>query len=147
MKIRQLSKHLCGCRPRCTMKSLPVLNTAFRSSTPGFASLYRQVSNSPPLWDIWRPEPSMRICNLHGEFQKTPSICCCPRSLPGHLWWICHTLAAIDGKHNAIRKPPKSGTLYYNYKGFFSVILLAMVDHDYKFIWCDVGGKYQRLHY
>ena len=73
MKIRQLSKHLCGCRPRCTMKSLPVLNTAFRSSTPGFASLYRQVSNSPPLWDIWRPEPSMRICNLHGEFQKIPS--------------------------------------------------------------------------
>jgi hypothetical protein len=30
--------------------------------------------------------------------------------------------------------------LYYNYKGFFSVVLLGLVDADYKFIWVDVSG-------
>lgn len=27
----------------------------------------------------------------------------------------------------------------YNYKGIFSIVLLAMVDYDYKFLTVDVG--------
>ena len=30
--------------------------------------------------------------------------------------------------------------MYYNYKGFYSVVLLALIDADYKFIWADLGG-------
>lgn len=40
-----------------------------------------------------------------------------------------------------IRKPIKSGSLFFNYKGFFSIIILAVVDAEYKFLWCNVGAN------
>ena len=55
-------------------------------------------------------------------------------------WNFPHTCGTLGGKHVACRCPPKTGSMYYNYKGFYSVVLMALVDADYKFIWADVGG-------
>ena len=47
----------------------------------------------------------------------------------------------MDGKHVVILKPAKSGSTYLNYKQTFSMVLMAVADAHYKFLYVNVGGQ------
>lgn len=54
-------------------------------------------------------------------------------------WNFPNCIGAMDGKHILLQMPNNTGSYYYNYKNAFSLVLLALVDADYKFLYVDVG--------
>ncbi|XP_073445374.1 uncharacterized protein [Dendrobates tinctorius] len=79
------------------------------------------------LNQLVRPEPKM------GDWLRIA------RGFESHCQFpIC--IGALDGKHIRVRKPPNSGSQFYNYKQYFSVVLLALVDSNYRFIIVDIGA-------
>lgn len=54
-------------------------------------------------------------------------------------------IGALDGCHIEVCPPKEHAADYFNYKGWYSTILLAVVDHQYRFMYTNVGSP-GRIH-
>lgn len=83
------------------------------------------------LQPIVMPEPNTDIWKASESVFKTK-------------WNFPHCVAAIDGKHVRIKAPPAQGSKFFNYKKYHSIVLLALVDGNKRFLSVDVG-QYGRV--
>ena len=54
-------------------------------------------------------------------------------------WDFPNCLGAVEGKHVKITPPTGSGSFYWNYKGFNSLVLISIANANYEFLYCDIG--------
>lgn len=71
------------------------------------------------------PQSELEWLNIAKEFQDR--------------WQFPNCLGAGDGKHIRLLCPSNSGSEYYNYKGYYSLVLMAFVGPEYQFLFVDVG--------
>ena len=145
---------------QCVTPQIQKKNTQFRHAIPAglkLAVTLRYMATGDTYvslaYDFWVASETIshfipEVCGaIADEYRE--EVLSCPLTSEGWLeiaqqferrWNLPNTLGALDGKHIAIKKPANSGSFYYNYKGFFSIVLMALVDGNYRFLWCDVGG-------
>ena len=100
-------------RPRVRHNIFKFLPEVCRAIQDEFTREYLRCSTAPDKWK-----------ELEREFRIR--------------WNVPNALGAIDGKHVALKKPKNTRALYHNYSGFFFIVMLALMDGQYKFRWVDV---------
>ena len=58
-------------------------------------------------------------------------------------WQFPYAFCGIDGSHLPIQCPEggaESAKQYFNFKSFYSIVLLCLVDAHYRFIWASIGA-------
>ncbi|KAB0804600.1 hypothetical protein PPYR_01570, partial [Photinus pyralis] len=86
------------------------------------------IQNNPN----WYPAIFLRVCTAIFRNLKQ-------QYLQQSKWNFPLCLGSIDRKYINFRAPRSAGSYFYNYKGDHSIVLLAVADANYKFLYVDVG--------
>lgn len=85
---------------------------------------------------------SMWASSVTNHFPSTREDCIKSATDMESQWQFPYAFSAVDGCHLPIKCPPggkESNKEYHNFKEFYSIVLMALVDADYRFIWASSG--------
>ncbi|XP_064111517.1 uncharacterized protein LOC135219011 [Macrobrachium nipponense] len=105
-----------------------------------YDNLMKALTTDNPELGLQVPfqRPSGTIVAAYGDEElKVPLT---PEAWKEERWNFPHVIGAVDEKHIGLRIPPLGGTHYFNYKKFYSMVLLTIADASYKFLYVDMGA-------
>lgn len=78
--------------------------------------------------NVHMPQPSEdQLMNIASDFRE--------------MWHFPNCIGSLDGKHCRVKRPKKSGSAFFNYKHYFSIVLQAVADARKRFLTIEVGGR------
>lgn len=101
----------------------------FRISKTAIASIVMEVCSA--IWNNFN-EIHMKFPSIE-DFKEIANSFLNKNKFP-------HCCGNLDGKHIRVVKPQLSGSMYFNYKNYYSIVLLAVSDSDNTFRIIDVGA-------
>ncbi|XP_040066966.1 uncharacterized protein LOC115311512 [Ixodes scapularis] len=109
--------------------SLGHIGVSYRMHKATLSSILRETL--PAIWEtlatlFLKPPTAAKWEEIRREFEVK--------------WNFPNAIGAIDGKHFAMRCPSNSGTTCFNYKKFYSMQPLAVVDARCRFTLVDIGA-------
>lgn len=106
------------------------LATRFRISPATVGRIIRETCQV--LWNVLSEKGYLDVPNSKEKWLKIANDF-------RDTWNFPNCIGAIDGKHVVIQAPPRSGSMFYNYKKTYSIVLLAVCNANYEFTLVDVG--------
>lgn len=118
-----------------TGDAFSTISASYRMSESSVGRIVKQTCRV--IWEKLLEKGYLRCPSTEGEWKDVAASF-------EHYWDFPNCLGALDGKHVIIQCPPRGGSMYFNYKKFHSIVLMAVVNASYQFTMVDVGD-YGRL--
>ena len=107
------------------------IGSSFRISPTGIGRIINETSLV--IWNILMPI-YLQVPHTVEEWKKIANEF-------ENKWQFNHCVGAIDDKHVVMQAPPRSGSMFFNYKKTHSIVLMAVCDANYKFTLLDIGDS------
>ncbi|CAB4034630.1 Hypothetical predicted protein [Paramuricea clavata] len=113
-----------------TGDAFSTISMSYRIGETTISKIVRETTDA--IWEVMVEKDFLRVPVNSQEWQKISS---------GFekRWNFPNCLGCIDGKHVNIQAPARSGSLFFNYKKTFSIVLLAVCNGNYQFTMVDIG--------
>nr|CAI5849009.1 unnamed protein product [Callosobruchus analis] len=129
---------------RCSIPAKVKLYCTLRFLATGdsYRSLMYLFRISDSTISLFIPEVCRAIILVLKEYIKMPSTNDGWRDVSREFdvaWNFPHCIGCVDGKQVVMQNPNNAGSMYLNYKGTFSIVLMAVCDANYCFTFADAG--------